>query len=263
MFELQQVEVRIAGHVLLHPLDAQFEYGQISAILGPNGAGKSTCLRLLSGDVLPSQGQVRLNGQPLRHYSARQLARQRAVLLQQTPLPFAFTARQMVEMGRAPYAGHSTRSLDDITIRDAMQAMDVWHLKAAWFNQLSGGEKQRVLLAKTLVQIVNDNAQPAMLLLDEPLNALDMKHQIMVLEKLKQLRAEGHGIVMIEHDINLISRYADQVILLKQGRLMGQGSRQQIFQPELLQRVYDVAITQVVQDDMRLFWPSPLNPSVS
>ncbi|TWG80260.1 iron complex transport system ATP-binding protein [Cupriavidus gilardii J11] len=212
---------RLVGH-----LDVSVEPGQLWAVIGPNGAGKSTLMSALAGLRAPGQGEVRLDDRPLaelaRHAPA-QLARQRAYLPQAVHDTFPMSVRDAVRVGRYPHlSGWGWAGAGDEAIVDALLAeLDVAHLAERDVMTLSGGERQRVSLAAVLAQ------QAPLLLLDEPLAHLDLRHQIVVLELLSRLaRAGRHAVVLIVHDLNLARRYATHALLMPEGEpcLAGQAS---------------------------------------
>jgi iron complex transport system ATP-binding protein len=208
--------------------------GEMVALLGPNGAGKSTLLGLGSGTLRPQGGRVLLHGEPLRAIRRRDLARQVAVVPQEFSVQFAYTVRQLVELGRAPHLGlvGQPTSTDRAAVERALSATNTTAFSDRVFNELSGGERQRVILALALAQ------SPSLLLLDEPTAHLDIKHQIEILELLRQLNAEqGLTVVAALHDLNLAARYFPRLILFRSG-IVADGAPAAVLQSELLSRVY-------------------------
>ncbi|PIE36728.1 MAG: heme ABC transporter ATP-binding protein [Gammaproteobacteria bacterium] len=221
------------GKPLLEAVDFSLQPGQIHAVLGPNGAGKSTLLKVLSGELAASAGEVSLAAQPLKHYSRLALARQRAVLPQLTAVSFPLLVEDIVAMGRYPHP-HSSAADNRQHIRRAMQLAGVGHLAQRNFSSLSGGEQQRTQLARVLAQ------DTPLLLLDEPLSALDIAHQLQLMDLLRELAEAGKGIVIVLHDINLALRYASHVTLIHQGRVAAQGITRQVLDAQQLQTVFAV-----------------------
>jgi iron complex transport system ATP-binding protein len=212
--------------------------GEVLALAGPNGAGKSTLLKVLSGDLAPAAGEVLLHGRPLSGYGHRALALERAVMPQQTLLQFAFTAAEVVLMGRSPHAGRRHESDDDLDVAGrAMIRADAADLAGRSYPSLSSGEQQRVTLARVLAQ------QARLLLLDEPTAALDIRHQELVMQIAREEAAAGAAVLVVVHDLNLAAGYADRVVLLSRGRMVACGSPWEVLTAETLSTVFEHPIT--------------------
>jgi len=223
------------GRTVLAELSFAVPAGCFFTIIGPNGSGKTTLLKLLVGLLRPQTGGIALLGRALHAHSARQLAQTMAYVPQSVPATFAFTVQQVVLMGRAPHLGLlGLEGAADLELaRDAMRLADVAHLAGRRLDQLSGGEQQRVFIARAICQ------QPKILLLDEPTAALDLAHQVAVMDLMERLKREqGITIVMVSHDLNLAAMYADQILLLDQGRLAGLGPPAAVLDFALLEKVY-------------------------
>ena len=231
VLECRTLGYRVGRRWLVSELTLSVEAGEVVAVVGPNGAGKSTVVALLAGDLRPSAGEVRLAGRDLRTYRAPELARLRAVLPQSSILSFAFTARQVVEMGRAPWARNPGAD-DEQAVTAAMAATEVLPLAARSYPSLSGGEAARVCLARVLAQ-----ATP-LLLLDEPTASLDLRHQELAMALARRLAARGTAVVAVLHDLNLAAAHADRVAVLAEGRLAAMGPPAEALTPELLTTVY-------------------------
>lgn len=244
MLRTEHLSLAICGKTLLQDLSLAVKSGELLAILGPNGAGKTTLLKLLSGELKPSQGQIILNNKPLTAWSSAEQARLRAVLPQSSQLSFPFSAEEVVMMGRAPYRHSQTRSQNEQAVQAALQIVHVEHLAKRLFTSLSGGEQQRVHLARVLAQLWQADRQPARyLLLDEPTSALDLAHQHHVLGLAQHLAKTWNlGVVAILHDLNLAALYADQIALLKQGQLQTYGEPQASLSPSHIQQAFAVDV---------------------
>ncbi|MGH9153609.1 MAG: heme ABC transporter ATP-binding protein [Acidimicrobiales bacterium] len=229
--ECRNLGYRVGRRRLVSELTLSVEAGEVLAVVGPNGAGKSTVVGLLAGDHRPSAGEVRLGGRDLRNYRAPELARLRAVLPQSSILSFAFTARQVVEMGRAPWARDRCAD-DERAVTAAMAATEVLALAARGYPSLSGGEAARVCLARVLAQ-----ATP-LLLLDEPTASLDLRHQELAMALARRLAGQGTAVVAVLHDLNLAAAHADRVAVMAQGRVAAVGPPAEALTPELLSAVY-------------------------
>jgi iron complex transport system ATP-binding protein len=211
--------------------------GALTGILGPNGSGKTTLLRLLSGTRRPTAGRVLLDERPLAALSRREVAQQIAVVPQDTELAFEYSAIEIVLMGRHPHLGlFAVEGPADIDIAQrAMASTGTAHLADRPFHQLSGGEKQRVVIAAALAQ------SPRLLLLDEPTASLDLGYQLEVSTLLSGLNRD-HGVAMAisTHDLNLAAAICRELILIRDGRIVATGATSEVLTPENVRRLYDV-----------------------
>lgn len=231
--------VSVKGRWLLRGVTVHARAGEVLAVLGPNGAGKSTLLAALSGARRPDEGEVRFGGVSLRSLSLRELARRRAVLSQAVGVPFPFTCREVVLLGRTPFAGESSAERDEEIARAALESVGAEHLGARTFPTLSGGEQQRVQLARALAQLWEVDGARA-LLLDEPTASLDPAHQHLILSLVRRVATRGACVVVVLHDLALAARYADQVLLLSQGNVRAAGAPRGVLTPATLRDVYGV-----------------------
>ena len=234
LFRLQNIGFRY-DHEILTDINLEVRAGEIVALLGPNGAGKSTLLNLAAGKLQPQTGEIFLQEKPLAEFSRRQVAQQIALVAQASDLQFPLTALEYVVAGRfASTTGIGFDSPADIEIAlQALAATDTSQFAARQFNQLSSGEKQRVVLARALAQ------QPQLLLLDEPTANLDLAHQIALLKLVTQLtRAQQLGALFVTHEINLAAEFADRVALLKDGKIIACGTPNEVMTAEFLQQVF-------------------------
>jgi iron complex transport system ATP-binding protein len=247
VFALDGVRVVRRGRPLLDDVSLAIERGEVAVVVGPNGAGKSTMLGVLAGDIAPDAGRVSFDGRPLASLGAREQARQRAVVPQQTSLAFPFTAFDVVLLGRSPHAGGRPGALDRAIARDALVRVDALDFAQRRFTTLSGGEKARVVLARALAQILApEDDGPRALLLDEPAAALDIAHQRAAFDVLRALaHDEGVAVVAVLHDLNLAAAYADRVVLLKAGRVLASGSVAEAFDEDTLTACFSLPIARV------------------
>jgi iron complex transport system ATP-binding protein len=239
---------------VLDKVSLAIESGEIVAVLGPNGSGKSTLIRALCGTLRPRAGRVLLHGQDLRECSRKQIARTVAVVPQESDVAFGFTVREVVLMGRAPHqSGWLFPSAEDLSAVDhALKACDLQALAARPVSELSGGERRRVVIGRALAQ------QPEVLLLDEPAAHLDLRHAALLYEVAKQQAAErGVACLAIMHDLNVAARWADRVVLLKEGRVRANGALDDVLVPSLLEEVFGVPIRAGIDagDGARYFLP--------
>ena len=220
--------------------------GGLVGILGPNGSGKTTLLRLLSGTRAPCAGRVTLDGQPLAQLSRREVARRLAVVPQETELSFEYTALEMVLMGRHPHLGlFAVEGPADLAIaRDAMTATGTDHLEARNFHTLSGGEKQRVVIAAALAQ------SPSILLLDEPTASLDLGYQLEIASLLGSLnRDRGVAMAISTHDLNFAAAVCRDLVAMRDGRVLASGPPDDVLTPDTIRRLYDVEADVHVNDE--------------
>ena len=213
--------------------------GEIFGLLGPNGSGKSTLVRLMSGVLVPHTGQVTFAGRDLRSYRREELARQIAVVPQETSIELPFSVLEVVLMGRSPYLGRfGFEQAPDLAIAHrAMEQTGVSALATREIHELSGGERQRVILAKALAQ------EPRLLLLDEPTAFLDIKHQMEVYDLIKHLsRQHGLTVITIQHDLNLAALYCDRLALLKTGGVFCLGTPEQTLTYANIKAVYETEV---------------------
>ena len=223
---------------VLHAVSLSVKSGEMAGVLGPNGSGKTTLLIILSA-VLRGQGEVELNGTIVATYGRRELSRLFAVVQQEARVNFPYTAAEIVLMGRATY--HSPLALEgkkDLEIaRASMDLTDSLSLWNRYLHELSGGEKQRVMIARALAQ------EPAILLLDEPSAFLDLKHQVQVFELLRRLNRErGLTIVAALHDLNLAALFFPRLIMLRDGKIYRDGSPSEVLTENTIEEVYGIRV---------------------
>ena len=217
-------------------------------IIGPNGSGKTTLLRLLAGTRTPQRGTVTLDGMPLHTLPRAAVARRMAVVPQETQLAFEYSVLEVVLMGRYPHLGaFALEGPADIAVaREALAATGTRHLEGRAFSTLSGGEKQRVIIAAALAQISRSHTPGAasrtrVLLLDEPTAALDLKYQLQVAGLLRALHSEHDlAIVVSTHDLNFAAGLCRTVIMLKEGRVLASGALNEVLTPARIRELYDV-----------------------
>ena len=231
----QDVSVSVDGRTILHPTTLGFARGTVVGILGHNGSGKTTLLKCLARQMAASAGRVSLGGQPADHWGARPFARQLAYLPQQTPASTGLTGRELVAFGRYPWHGPLGRVGPDgrRAITEALRLSGTEAFADRLVDTLSGGERQRVWLAMLIAQ------ETGFILLDEPIAALDLKHQIEVLDVLRGLsRRRNTGVVLVLHDINMAARFCDRIVALGSGRVVAEGGPDDIMRADALEAIY-------------------------
>jgi iron complex transport system ATP-binding protein len=233
LVEARGLEVRRGRRAVLHGVDVAVEPGEVLAVVGPNGAGKSTLVAALAGDLAPTSGRVQLQGREVSAYGSVELARARSVLLQHPVLGVGLRVRDVVAMGRAPW---DPRTDDGAVLARAVAGADVAHLLDRPVAALSGGEAARVALARVLAQ------DAPLMLWDEPTAALDLTHQVCVLETARAAAASGVGLLVVLHDLALAAAYADRVLLLVDGRVVACGEPQEVLTQPVLQAAYRMPV---------------------
>lgn len=252
MVSVEQLECRVGSKVLLSDVSIALAAGEVLAVLGPNGAGKSTLLKCLSGEKTPTAGAIRIGERMLTEIPARETARWRGVLPQSSRIPFEFRVMEIVLLGRSPHL-HGAETKEDVAIaREALAINDALHLAGRTVNTLSGGELQRVHMARVLAQIWEPVAVPGrLLLLDEPTASLDLKHQHSLLRRVRMLAENGVAVLVILHDLNLAAAYADRLLFLKEGRVKGNGIPCEVITSELIADIFEVSATVVAHPSHR------------
>ena len=240
MLTLDAATVRIGASTLVDGLSLGVAPGEVVAVVGPNGAGKTTALRLLAGELAPTAGAVRLDGAPLAAAAPRALAQRRAVLPQASALAFGFDVLDVVLLGRTPW--RTGRAADLAAAGRAMTAAGVAHLARRRYPSLSGGEQQRVHLARALAQLDADAPAGRYLLLDEPTSALDLAHQHAVLRVARRQAEAGVGVLAILHDLNLAAQYADRIAVLAAGRLVALGAPDAVLTPTVVRCAFGISV---------------------
>lgn len=237
-YSLNEVCVKRNGRQLLGSITTQFEPGKVTVILGPNGAGKSTLIRVMTGILAPTSGQIMLDGAPLNSFTPEARARRIGYLAQNGRVEWPLKVRHLVALGRLPYGryanGLNEKDLSAITC--AMEEADIAAFADRPVDTLSGGEQARVLLARVLAQ------EADIILADEPLVGLDIAHQIEILLHLKAQAARGRMVVLVLHDLTLAAHVADRIILLDQGVIAGDGHPYEVVTEDRIEQVFGVKV---------------------
>lgn len=240
LFTLRETSFAIPGRTLLHPLTLDLAPGRVIGLIGHNGSGKSTLVKLLARQQQPTTGEIRFNGAALPAWGERDFARKVAYLPQHTPPATGLLSRELVAFGRYPWHGALGRfsARDAEKVAEALRLANVEAFADRLVDTLSGGERQRVWLAMLVAQ------DTRCLLLDEPISALDVAHQVEVLSLVRRLSQErGAGIVVVLHDVNMAARYCDELIALRGGRLIARGTPADIMTTPCLERIYGIEMS--------------------
>lgn len=241
MLQAQDLTVSYDRRIAVADLSLSLSHGEITAIIGPNGAGKSTLLRTLNGQLPRSSGVVLLDGEPLERLSRLSISRRIAVVAQEAELRFPVTVLEFVLGGRFAWATHSGWGWEterDLQIAESvLRETELSELSARLMNELSGGERQRALMARALA------TEAPVLLLDEPTANLDLSHQATLLS-LVRTRCNQHraAALVVTHDINLAAQFADNILLMKQGKTVHYGTPEEVLRPEILQEVFEIRV---------------------
>ena len=239
LLSTNRIEFAYNGHAVLCGVNLALDRGGLIALLGPNGSGKTTLLKILNGILTPRAGRVEFDGKNLVAIARKEIARRIALVPQELNVPFAFTVREMVLLGRTPHIrplfGESKCDRDAIGL--ALELTDTHALANRVFGELSGGERQRVVMAMALAQ------EPQVLLLDEPTVHLDINHQIEILELIRKLNRErGLTVLATMHDLNLASLYFDRLILLDDGQIIVEGPPSEVLSAERVHSVFGAEV---------------------
>ncbi|WP_102272876.1 heme ABC transporter ATP-binding protein [Cytobacillus massiliigabonensis] len=233
--EVDRLSKRFDNQSVLEEISFSVKRGECLGIIGPNGSGKSTLLKLLSGVESTSAGKVELNGKQIEQYTRKELAKWLAVLQQESLPPIGFTVREVIEMGRYPFQnwlGEETKDIERL-IDAILDKMELNELSDRHLENLSGGERQRVALGKTMAQ------QPKLLMLDEPTTYLDIGHQVLLMDRIREWQLEDDlTVISVLHDLNLAALYCDRLLLLHNGRVVAVGSPEEIIRTDLIEEVY-------------------------
>jgi iron complex transport system ATP-binding protein len=239
ILQVEQCSFQFDTTPILQQVSFDVKAGEIFGVIGPNGSGKTTLLRAISGLLTPQSGKIRVNGEDIHSLPVAKRARMISCVPQARALPANFSAWEVVLLGRTPYlqwTGTPTEKDKQITA-DAMQATNTWQLRNRLINELSGGEQQRLLLARAIAQ------DTPILLLDEPITHLDLKHQVSILKQIHRLVEEQQLAVLITlHDLNWAAQFCQRIGVLSQGRLVAQGDPQQVLDEKLLSQVYQTPV---------------------
>jgi iron complex transport system ATP-binding protein len=233
MLQVENLSLQIRQTSILQGINLEVLPGEFVGLIGPNGSGKSSLLRCIYRIFKPTTGRITLNGNKISHLSPRQLAKQIAVVLQESSTEFDFTVAEVVAMGRFPHQGlfGYESQQDNQLIQTVLAQVGLDAIAERNFSSLSGGEKQRVLVARAIAQ------QPQILILDEPTNHLDIRYQLQLMEWVKAL---GFTTIAALHDLNLAATYCDRLYVIQGGKIVAQGEPANILTPRLIATVYQV-----------------------
>ena len=243
MIELKDVSVDLSRRRIVSGVGFGAPAGQVTAIVGPNGSGKTTLMKAMSGE-LPYGGSVTFDGREVSAMKPWEMAAHRAVLPQATSLSFPFTVREIVRLGltsgRIGVDAASAEMLPD----EALERVDLTGFAGRFYQELSGGEQQRVQLARVLCQVWQPvlDGRPRFLFLDEPVSSLDIRHQLVIMNIAREFADAGGGVVAILHDLNLTAMFADRIVMMHEGRAEACGTPAEVLVDERISRVFECSL---------------------
>lgn len=254
MIEVKGLNYKIQQTEILQNITFQAAAYELLAVIGPNGAGKSSLLKLISKELPNHIGQVMIHGKELSGYKINELAKFRAVLPQNNSMSVNLRVNDIVMMGRYPHFDRNPSSQDQEIVNIYLEELGLQAYKERLIYTLSGGEQQRVHLARILAQI--HNQENAILLMDEPINGLDLQYQQIILEKARKMANAGMIVICILHDINLAAQYADNILLLENGKIKKWGPPKEVLSEETIFSIYHTKVRRI--NDMNLGYPGIL-----
>ncbi|PYY29411.1 iron ABC transporter ATP-binding protein [Paenibacillus illinoisensis] len=247
MVEVRNVSKQYGGVRVVDDVSLNIAKGKITSFIGPNGAGKSTLLSMITRLIGKDTGQVLIEGKEIEGWKSKELSKKISVLKQSNHINIRLTVEDLVVFGRFPYSQGRLTPEDRQWVQEAIDYMDLGPYRKRYLDELSGGQRQRAYIAMVIAQ------DTEYILLDEPLNNLDMKHSVQIMKVLRKMVDElGKTIVIVIHDINFASCYSDYIVALKEGRVVQEGKTEDIIDTEVLQQVYDMHIPVQVIDGRKI-----------
>ncbi|BEP27737.1 ABC transporter ATP-binding protein [Helicovermis profundi] len=237
--EIKNLNYSYVNKEIIKDISLSISHGSFNCILGPNGSGKTTLVKNIVKLLYPSKDTIYISNKEINEYKRKELSRKIALVPQSTIIEYDFTVEEIVMMGRMPYQKRfKTETEEDyLIVKESMIKTDTYVLKDRFINNLSGGEKQRAIIARAIAQ------EPQVLVLDEPVSYLDIHHQVEIMKLIKKLSLEkGITVITILHDVNLAIEYADNIVLLKDGKVYSSGSSENIVNEKSIKEVYDVNV---------------------
>lgn len=238
MVDVRHVTKRFGSKEVIRDVSVRIRKGKITSFIGPNGAGKSTLLSMISRLILKDEGEIYIDGTEISKRKSRDLAKKIAVLKQANHIQLRLTVRELVSFGRFPYSQGRLTQEDWEKVDQAIRYMDLEEIQHEYLQNLSGGQRQRAFIAMVIAQDTD------YILLDEPLNNLDMKHSVQIMKTLRRLVDEqGKTVILVIHDINFASIYSDYIVALKNGVIVKEGPADEMIDRDILREVYDMDIS--------------------
>lgn len=247
MIEVENIHFGVKNKSLLQDVSFKAKAGEFWAVVGANGAGKSTLMKLLSKELMPTHGRITFHDKDLKKYSLKELAQKRAVLAQQNVITLAFTVQDIVLMGRYPFYDSKPSQRDLSIVSHCLDTVGIVHFKDRLYPTLSGGEQQRVQLARTLAQILE--VKEGFIFLDEPTSGMDLLHQYETFQLAREMTQKGYGVIAVVHDLNFALQYADRVLMLKKGKMFAIGNASEVLTGENIRDAFGVSVRIFQPDD--------------
>lgn len=239
LLTIENLNFTYKHHIILNNIRLHFEKGRGYSIVGPNGCGKTTLLKNINKRIEPEQKSIQLFGKDISNYPIKQIAQKIGAVPQNIMIDYNFSAQEIVTMGRNPYLKRfqSINMIDKQIVKQAMMDTETWEFRNRAIHELSGGELQRVIIARTLAQDTD------IILMDEPISNLDLHHQIQILELTKKLiQHKNKTVIMVLHDLNLAARYSDEIILMNRGEVTALGSPHQVITKKNIEKIYKIKV---------------------
>ncbi|WP_409439277.1 ABC transporter ATP-binding protein [Psychromonas sp. GE-S-Ul-11] len=247
MIKVENINKQYAGKLVASNINVAFEKGKVTSIIGPNGAGKSTLLSIMSRLLDKDSGSVYVDGTELEKWATKTLAKRLAVLKQTNNLNMRFTVKEFISFGRFPHSQGKLTDTDRQVIQHAIEYLDLQVIQDKYLDNLSGGQKQLAFIAMVMAQDTD------YVLLDEPLNNLDIKHSLQIMKNIRRLAHDmNKAVVIVIHDINFASCYSDNIIAMKNGEVAIAGSVQEVIRAPVLESIYDTPFKVVTLDNQNV-----------
>lgn len=247
MIKIEKISKHYGDKIVVDGVSLQIPKGKITSLVGSNGAGKSTLLGIISRILDPNQGSIIISEKNITEYKNRILAQHLSILKQANHINLKLTVRELVSFGRFPYSQGRLTAEDELKIDEAVDFLNLTEMAGDYIDELSGGQRQRAFLAMVVAQDTD------YILLDEPLNNLDMKHSVQIMQTLRDLcQKKGKTIVMVIHDINFASYYSDYIAAMKNGKIIHFDTIENIINPTTLQDVFDIEFDIIERDNKRI-----------
>ncbi|MGE6379320.1 ABC transporter ATP-binding protein [Peribacillus muralis] len=245
MVEVRNLFKNYGNKTVVEDVSLEIKKGKITSFIGPNGAGKSTVLSMISRLITRDSGEVLIDGKDMETFKSNELAKKIAILKQANHINIRLTIRELVAFGRFPYSQGKLTEEDWSYVDEAIEYMELAEMQDKFLDQLSGGQQQRAFIAMVIAQ------NTEYVLLDEPLNNLDMKHSVQIMKVLRRLADElGKTVIIVIHDINFASCYSDYIVALKDGKVVHNGPTEQVIDSDVLKEIYDMDIEiQTINDN--------------